>query len=378
MILRKPLHMVCETTKLKTMVGETTKERSPLLPLRHAQGEFFVCDIFDAAPKGDMGSMEHPIFSLSTKPDHQPRGYKRGDIFVTVKPGSDGLATVHDRDVLIYCISQVIAGMEQGRTPERVLHLNAIDLLIATNRPTAGPGYTGLKAALQRLQGTQIETNITTGGIEELDGFSLIDRYQIVREHRDGRMLELKITLSDWVLNAITSKEVLTLNRRYFQLRKPLERRLYELARKHAGRQKKGWRIGLEALREKSGSGSTAKEFKRLISKIVKDDEVHDHIPDETIRMLADVVIFQPRPEFLESYNGAESKTPPLLGQVLHISERARATAKAIAVKYGWDIYAIEAEWRDWMADKDAPEKVDAAFVGFVKKWCEKRGNARW
>ena len=35
------------------MVGEITKQdRTPLLPLRHAQGDFFVCDIFDAAPKG--------------------------------------------------------------------------------------------------------------------------------------------------------------------------------------------------------------------------------------------------------------------------------------------------------------------------------------
>ncbi|MFV1607245.1 plasmid replication initiator RepA, partial [Phaeobacter sp. JH20_10] len=52
------------------MVGDITKpDRTPLLPLRHAQGDFFVCDIFDAAPKGDMASMAHPIFTLSTKPD---------------------------------------------------------------------------------------------------------------------------------------------------------------------------------------------------------------------------------------------------------------------------------------------------------------------
>lgn len=358
------------------MVGEITKERSPLLPLRHEQGDFFVCDIFDAAPKGDMGSMEHPIFSLSTKPDHRVRDYQRGEIFVKVKPGSDGLATVHDRDVLIYCISQVIAGMAQGRQIERVLRLSAVDLLIATNRPTAGSGYTGLKAALQRLQSTQIETNITTGGKEQIDIFSLIDRVRIVREQRDGRMLELEITLSDWVFNAISSREVLTLNRRYFQLRKPLERRLYELARKHCGRQKE-WRIGLGVLHEKTGSNSTAKEFKRLVGKIINDDEVHGHFPDYTIRMAAEIVIFQPRVSFLESYNGAEKPPPSLLNYALRISDRARETAKEVAVHYGWDLVAIEQEWRGWVDGKPAPENVDAAFVGFVKKWCAKRGNAR-
>jgi hypothetical protein len=49
-----------EITNGAVMVGDITKlDRTPLLPLRHAQGDFFVCDIFDAAPKGDMASMAH-------------------------------------------------------------------------------------------------------------------------------------------------------------------------------------------------------------------------------------------------------------------------------------------------------------------------------
>ena len=60
------------------MVGENTKDKSPLLPDRMQQADFFVCDIFDAAPKGDMASMEHPIFSISTKPDRRIRRYEGG------------------------------------------------------------------------------------------------------------------------------------------------------------------------------------------------------------------------------------------------------------------------------------------------------------
>ncbi|WP_353351765.1 replication initiator protein A, partial [Aquicoccus sp. SU-CL01552] len=232
------------------MVCEITKDsRSPLLPDRQDQKDFFVCDIFDAAPKGDMASMAHPIFSLSTKPDHQIRRYEdeSGKNYVEVRPSSDGLATIHDRDVLIYCISQVIAALNEGRQVQRVVRLKAYDMLKATNRVTDGRGYKGLRAALVRLQGTQIETNISTGGTEQLDIFSIIDRARIVRETRDGRMQEIEIELSDWVFNAIRAQEVLTLHRNYFRLRKPLERRLYELARKHCGRQTQ-WRIGLPAL----------------------------------------------------------------------------------------------------------------------------------
>ncbi|MEM9235006.1 MAG: plasmid replication initiator RepA, partial [Pseudomonadota bacterium] len=41
------------------------------LPDRHPTADFFVCDIFGAPLKDDLGSMEHPIFSLSTRPDRR-------------------------------------------------------------------------------------------------------------------------------------------------------------------------------------------------------------------------------------------------------------------------------------------------------------------
>lgn len=60
--------------------------RSPLLPDRHPQRDLFICDIVDAVPKGDMASMEHPVFTLSTKPDMNPRKYMRGESFIEVSP----------------------------------------------------------------------------------------------------------------------------------------------------------------------------------------------------------------------------------------------------------------------------------------------------
>ena len=172
-----------------------------------------MCDLFDAAPKGDMASMEHPIFSLSTKPDTRIRRYEHNGRFVEITPSMKGLATMHDRDVLIYCISQLMAGLNEGRKPSPIIRFRAHDLLKATNRMTNGQGYEGLKAALERLRGTQINTNIITGGEEQFEVFGIIDRAKIVRETRDGRMQEVEVRLSDWVFNAIAAKEVLTLHR---------------------------------------------------------------------------------------------------------------------------------------------------------------------
>ena len=54
----------------------TTETKSPLLPDRLNQGDPFVYDIFYAVPKCDMASMVHPIFLLSTKPDHRIHRYE--------------------------------------------------------------------------------------------------------------------------------------------------------------------------------------------------------------------------------------------------------------------------------------------------------------
>ena len=345
------------------MSDEYPVNRSPLLPDRHPQGDFFVCDIFDAAPKGDMASMEHPIFSLSTKPDTRVREYEHNGIKIEIKPSVDGLATVHDRDVLIYCISQLIAALNEGKEVSQVVQFRAFDMLVATNRNTAGSGYAQLKAALERLAGTRISTNIVTGGKEVFRTFGLIESAEIMRETRDGRMQEVEIKLSDWVFNAIRSKEVLTLHRDYFRLRKPLERRIYEIARKHCGAQKE-WRISLALLQKKCGSNSTLREFRRLVLNIVREDGEHDHMPDYSVTFdeQEDMVAFTNR-------HSVKVVLPPAGAPQLDadVYETARMLAP------GFDVHFLEREWRSWLPE--SPRNPEAAFLGFCRKWTQNRKN---
>lgn len=341
-------------------VGENTKARSPLLPIRH-QRDFFVCDIFDAAVKGDSASMEHPIFSLSKKPDLKVRRYENGNSWAEIRPGTKGLATVFDRDILIYCISQLIAALNDGRPVAQRLRLRAYDLLVATNRDTSGRGYLQLREALERLQGTQIATNIVTGGKETFDVFGIINRARIVRETRDGRMQEVEIELSDWVFQAVEAQEVLTLDRRYFQLAKPLERRLYELARKHVGQQS-GFRIGIEKLRNKCGSQSTAKEFRRLLQTIIDDDAKHNHMPGYAFAIDGEMVDIFPK-----AANDA-GEPPPLP----HLQLQSDTYERARDLAAGWDVHGLEIEWRDWIHKKGITvTRPDAHFLAF----CKKRGH---
>lgn len=349
-------------------------DRSPLLPERHPTPDFFVCDIFDAAPRGDMASMEHPIFSLSTKPDRRIRRYEHNGIYVEIAPSAHGLATIHDRDVLIYCISQLMAAINAGKQVSQIVRFRAFDLLTATNRMTNGQAYQALKEAFERLRGTTISTNIITGGQETFEVFGLIDQAKIIRETRDGRMQEVEIRLSDWVFNAIRSKEVLTLHRDYFRLRRPIERRIYELGRKHCGK-KDEWRISLDLLQKKCGSGSTLREFRRMVKEIVARDEVYHHMPDYALAYeespdgeKSDIIVFRNR------------GTMPMAGKAK--AEQAVALAGALDpetyhdarnVAPGWDVYELEREWREWMTEP--PRNPDAAFIGFCKKWFERRGR---
>lgn len=335
-----------------------------MLPDRHPQGDFFVCDIFDAAPKGDISSMEHPIFSLSTKPDTRPRRYEHNGVTVEIKPSVDGLATVHDRDILIYCISHLIRGMNDEVEPKQTVRFQASELLKATNRMTTGRGYDLLRGALERLAGTRISTNISTGGEEIFETFGLIERARIVRETREGRMQEIEVKLSDWVFNAIRAQEVLTLSREYFRLRKPLERRIYELARKHCGRQKE-WKIGLANLQKKCGSGSSLREFRRLVGAIAKEDAEYNHMPDYMIQFDQDRDLLIARSRGTIAANTVETVTIPTLDPDVY--EMARTAAP------GWDVRMIEQEWRSWATE--APKNPEMAFLGFCKKWFQIRGR---
>jgi len=340
-----------------------TNDRSPLLPDRHPQRDLFVCDIVDAVPKGDISSMEHPVFSLSTKPDMRPRRYERDGNWIEISPSRYGLATVHDRDVLIYCISQCMGALNKGQKVSRSMRFKAYDLLVATNRQTSGRGYELLRDALRRLQGTQIETNLQQGSREYFKVFGLIESAEVVRETRDGRMLDVEVTLSDWVFDAIENNHVLTLNKEYFFLRKPLERRLYELARKHCGAQPK-WKCGIELLRDKCGSSSTRKEFRRLLGKIIEDDAVHDHLPDYVMSIEGDNVVFRPR-------EGEAVVALPF--QALRFN-KPDTLDDARRLAPGWDVYVLESEWRSWVHDKAIDVKdADRHFLAF----CKKRGAYR-
>ena len=103
--------------------------------------------------------MAHPIFSLSPRPEMRTLRYEQGETIVEIHPSSKGLASIFDKDILIYCISKLMHRKNRGEDIKQVVRITTHDLLVATNRNTGGIVYERLEHALDRLAGTRIKTN---------------------------------------------------------------------------------------------------------------------------------------------------------------------------------------------------------------------------
>ena len=335
-----------------------------LLPNRHPNRDFFVLDIADVVPKDDTASMEHPIFSLATKPDHRHLKYQSGENSLSIVPSGKGLPTIFDKDILIFCISQLMHMKNRGEKIGKKVRFNAHELLISTNRKTGGIEYQRLDDAFTRLLGTTFKTDIMTGGKREVRYFSLIESGSgfVFKDDDRMRLDYCEVILSDWLMRAIESNEVVTISPEYFRLRRPLERRLYEIGRKHCGKQKR-WQIGLSKLQEKTGSNAPLKKFRLNIREIIE----ADHTPFYKLELTKDdLVIFRPR------------KAPKQVGGGIVLAQWAIDKGREYASQAGLDYYALEAEWlafaHEQTAKGNAPEKPSAAFVAFCKKKCGVNG----
>ncbi len=335
---------------------------SKLLPDRHPNRDFFIVDIKDANPKDDMASMEHPVFSLSVKPDKRKLKYEatNGRKLVVI-PSGKGLATIMDKDVILYAISKLVAERAAGRPITRFVEMTGHEVLTACNWRTNDAGYKRLEDALDRLRGTTIKTNVETGKEIETRGFGLINQYKMTRvkegvEEPFGRLSKVMIELSAWTFRAVEANEILTINRQYFRLRRPLERRLYEIARKHVGIKTEPWLIGLAKLQEKVGSTGDLKKFRFNLRQIIDDG----NIPDYGLALDGDNVVMQ-----------RMVKASALLSPASYIKLRPDTLdrAQAIAASMGVSVFDLEKEWNEWARSKpDEVHSPDGAFIAFCKQ----------
>lgn len=245
---------------------------------------------------GDQATLAYPFFVLrNSSGQGRIRNFQWRGHSIQMTASVLGYPTMRDREILIFCISKLLAEVRQERNPGSRVEFSPAELFRFVKQSSGyrphGKDHNWLKEGLRRLTGSTIYTNIPTGGRRTTQEFSMIERYEILSSE-SGRAKKIAVWLSEWCYRSILARETHQMAPEYLAVRKPLERRLYELATRHCqGRRTWGASIGWLILH--TGSLDRERDFKRRIEQIQKDDRM----PEYKIQIFGERVIFTPRKE---------------------------------------------------------------------------------
>lgn len=258
------------------MVEKTQIER------RTEQLEIFRALPGDLAVRDAQDLMAYPFFSLAKTHRTRPIDFCSGDITIRVEATAEhGMATIWDADILIWAASQIVEARDAGLPTSRLMATTPYEILKFVQRGTSLRDYQRLKAALDRLQSTSIATSIRQHSARRLHRFSWVNEW---KERADGlgRPQGIELILPDWFYSGVIERAlILTIDPKYFSLTGGIERWLYRLVRKHAGRQPQGWRFDLRHLHLKSGSLASFASFSFDVRRIV----VQQRLPGYCLRI---------------------------------------------------------------------------------------------
>jgi plasmid replication initiation protein len=216
----------------------------------------------DLAPRDAQDLMAYPFFSLAKTHRTTPIDFRTDDVTIRVEAVPEhGMATIWDADILIWAASQIVEARDAGLRTSRLIAATPHEILTFIGRGTSVRDYHRLKAALDRLQSTTVATSLRQVSERRMHRFSWINEWT-ERADAHGRPDGIDLIVPDWFYRAVLDDAlVLTIDRTYFKLTGGLERWLYRLVRKHAGRQRTGWRFEFRHLHVKSASLSPFKRF---------------------------------------------------------------------------------------------------------------------
>ncbi len=241
-------------------------------PSGSQQPDLFAASFADIPVRDQRDTMERPFFSLAKKPRLTPIRYQVGDVWVEVSANSQfGMATIWDADILIWASTQITEALDRGLTPARTIKFHPYNLLTSIRRSTGGTDYVRLRAALERLTHTAVRTNIRAEGRKKFSSFHWLESWTETIDESSGEPTGMTLTLPDWLYKGIVDRGgVLTIHEDYFLLTGGIERWLYRVVRKHAGKQRNGWSFTMRQLYQKSGSAARPSDFAIDIRRVAK------------------------------------------------------------------------------------------------------------
>jgi plasmid replication initiation protein len=253
-----------------------------------SQGELFRLDSpLTSEIRGERSLMAFPFFALSKNAWMKPLTYATPTVSIEVRPSARGVATIYDKEIVLYIASLMAAKIEAGKTVAQDFVFTAHDLFSVTGANHSARTYARLADALERLQGTQIRTNIEAGGEGEEGFFSWLSeaRLQYARSRSgEKRLKAVKVRLCDWLFRAILrDRQVLNYAATYFQLG-PIERRIYEVARSTCA-EGEALELDLQTFRLQIGFQNHLSNFRIAMRQIA----AANAIPDYDLQLIEDL-----------------------------------------------------------------------------------------
>jgi plasmid replication initiation protein len=230
-------------------------------PSERDQLELFRALPGDLAPRDAQDLMAYPFFSLSKSHRVIPIDFRMGEVTIRVDTAEHGMATIWDAGVLIWAASQLVEARDRGLRTSQLMTATPYDLLTSIRRGTSAHDDHRLKAALDRLQSTRVATTLRQPSARRPHRFAWVNEWKACADS-NGHSPGIELIIPKWFYAAVLNDAlVLTIKRAYFQLAGGLERWLYRIVRKHAGRQPGGWCFEIAHLHLKSGSLAPLKRF---------------------------------------------------------------------------------------------------------------------
>lgn len=262
-------------------------------PKQDEQLDFFVPQLSETAIRDEIHLMEVAPFTLSKRESRTKLVYTNlngMNLTITCNPDY-GMMTAHDYDFVLMMMSHLNAKANEWRPafsrwkkggqlgdapkkPSRVFRPHTNDIIKFMRRSKGGRNYAEVEAMLDRLKNCAGKIERTGRRKRRAGSFSFIDQYSVISRADTGNILQVEITVPDWIYEGIVREEaptLLTCDPDYMLVQKPLGKFLYRTARLKA--QKEDDTMALNELHARSGSRAPLKEFNKELTTYLRDLE---------------------------------------------------------------------------------------------------------
>lgn len=243
-----------QQTVIQSSVDRTVNAQKRYVRLDSIPKHFFDLQAF----------LEMPFFSLKKEILKTDKIWQREDktAYLIRHKIDTEQPTLIDKTVFVFVISQVLQHLNyhtNGPIPSNI-SIPTICFFHATNSNKSGRDYSRLRKSIERLCAAKFTLYSNRNNAYNTSVFRIFEAGEV-----SGK--EIKVTISDWVRSRISNREVLKLHQNYLQTRGIITRRIYEICRKHCGKNSK-FSIRKEVLTKRIGSTSQNQRF--LNKEIVK------------------------------------------------------------------------------------------------------------